>query len=775
MLHSNKKWLNPISSWSLWLPPSVMAILLILVAQFHFLTFHTLAELFAIVISFIMFAFAWSTFTFARNTFLMFLACSYFWIGSLDLLHAFVYKGMHLFIEGSGNLSVGIWLVTRYMESFVLLAASFAFVIKLNRYFVFCFFGVLTPFIAVLVLTENFPVVFVEGIGLTKFKIYSEYLICIILIVALIRILRGKQEMTLEEKILIAISIVFTIFAELAFTFYISTYGFSNLVGHICKLFSFWFLYQAIVNSNLKKPFLDLRELANYNRLLFDSSTAGLALCRLDGSLIDLNAAYADIIGRTVDESKQLNYWDITPAKYKTDEQQQLEKLELTGSYGPYEKEYIHSDGHLVPVRLSGMYLEQDGERFIWSSVEDITDIKKSEQALQRALKMEAVGQMAGGIAHDFNNILGVVLGNLSLLKRNFPGDEKSLARIETIEKSTQRAVLLTKKLLGFSRQHSEQVICCNINQLIESMASLIVHSIPNDVNLEFQLADDLWLTDIDAGDFEDVLLNLVINARDAMFQEGEHEENKQCGQLIFQTRNCTLDADYCEHVSGIEAGKYIELAVSDNGSGISKADMDRVFEPFFTTKPQGKGTGLGLSMVFGFIKRSKGDINIYSEPGIGTTFKLYLPQSGGSEATNQAELSDKYTQKSEYLSRGNETILVVDDEQALLDLAQNRLQELGYKVITASNGPLALEYLVENPVVSLLFSDVVMSGGLNGYELAEQAIEIKPELKVLLTSGYTKKVVVQNGQARFNAHLLGKPYTQVELAVMVRKLLDAS
>lgn len=290
-------------------------------------------------------------------------------------------------------------------------------------------------------------------------------------------------------------------------------------------------------------------------------------------------------------------------------------------------------------------------------------------------------------------------------------------------------------------------------------MDSLITRSVTPEVEVAHYLADDLWLTEIDSGDFEDALVNLILNARDAM---------PESGRLNIETSNEILDADYCAKNPGVSPGEYVQLALSDTGSGIAADIIDRIFEPFFSTKPQGKGTGLGLSMVFGFAQRSKGHIKVYSEVGIGTTVRLYLPRTRGMADEMKLPVDEKIR-----LPQGHETILVVDDEEGLVELAEANLQELGYSVITANSGREALERFEKSNNIHLLFSDVVMPGGMNGYELAERATASQPKLKVLLTSGFTSKTVARNGQAHFQADLLPKPYSRADLAIRVRHMLD--
>lgn len=424
-----------------------------------------------------------------------------------------------------------------------------------------------------------------------------------------------------------------------------------------------------------------------------------------------------------------------------------------------FEYRTIAADGRVVWIRDEVTVITRFGRPVLMRGYFfDITNNKQTEEALRRSQKMDAIGQLAGGIAHDFNNILGIITGNLDLLERQITADEMLQKRIDGIKHSTERASTLTRQLLGFSRREAVSVKATDVNKVINAMETLITQSLTPQVEVEYHCEKDLWKTDIDPGDFEDALLNLMLNARDAMAGRGN---------LTIETQNCTLDENYCLQNSGVEAGEYVLLAVSDNGVGISKEQQARIFDPFFTTKEQGKGTGLGLSMVFGFVKRSQGNIKVYSEPGTGTTFRLYLPRSKANEYVEEMNPADKNE-----LHGGMETILVVDDELALLELVEELLQHLGYKVLTANNANQALQILSEVSGIDLLFSDVVMPGGINGYELAEQAISRCPDIKVLLTSGYTEMAVARNGQARFNAHLLSKPYTQIELAKKIRERL---
>ena len=407
---------------------------------------------------------------------------------------------------------------------------------------------------------------------------------------------------------------------------------------------------------------------------------------------------------------------------------------------------------------------------------QDISQRKQTEKILQSAQKMEAVGQLTGGIAHDFNNTLGVIIGNLELLAMQLDGDVKAQKRITAATKSAQRAADLTQQLLNFSRQKEAQSHVSNINLLVRDMDQVLQHSVGHRIDLSYKLYESLWGTAIDVGDFSDALLNLIINARDAM-PEG--------GQVFIETLNCQLDDAFCQLNAGAKVGEYVQLSISDDGEGIEKSLQDKIFEPFFTTKSQGKGTGLGLSMVFGFVKRSKGYIKVYSEIGFGTTFRLYLPrnkslprsqnevpnQSSQNGATAQEQLNDVDIQT----LIGHEKLLLVDDEKGLLDLAQHTLEGLGYQVLRAATAQEAVDILCQCSDIALVFSDVVMPGKMTGFDLAERINNDFVNTKVLLTSGYTDKTVEQHNLVKFSFELLSKPYTQMDMALQIRKRLDDS
>ncbi|MDH3629730.1 MAG: ATP-binding protein [Gammaproteobacteria bacterium] len=423
------------------------------------------------------------------------------------------------------------------------------------------------------------------------------------------------------------------------------------------------------------------------------------------------------------------------------------------------------SDGQLhTLLTIKFPVFNDDGEvDGLGAIVTDITERKQMEETIRRAQKMDAVGQLTGGIAHDFNNILGIVLGNLELMKRVVSKDEKALSHLEAAYKGANRGKELTRKLLGFSRTTTGLAKIVSLNEFIEGMKDLIRKSPTVSIDTKILLEEDLWRVKIDPGDLEDVILNLSLNAFDSMPAGGE---------IVITTANQVIDENDVHSNPQAKSGEFVMLSVRDNGQGMTPEIRKKAMEPFFTTKEASKGTGLGLSMVYGFVKRSGGHIKIDSEPGVGTDIKLYLPRSY-EEVIPEEELSLEVD-----LARGDETILIVDDEQALVDVAVSYLEDLGYKTVSVQNSSQALEVLKSNKAIDLLFTDVIMPGGIDGYELALAVHELYPALKILISSGFTKKhegYVDVESKYYFSqaANLLNKPYDRYDLATAVRRVLD--
>ncbi|PTL77221.1 response regulator [Vitiosangium sp. GDMCC 1.1324] len=381
---------------------------------------------------------------------------------------------------------------------------------------------------------------------------------------------------------------------------------------------------------------------------------------------------------------------------------------------------------------------------------------RQTEAVLRQSQKMEAVGKLTGGVAHDFNNLLQVIGGNLQLLQRDLVGSEQAQRRLKAAISAVERGARLASQLLAFARRQPLEPVAINLGRLVRGMGDLLRRALGERIELETVISGGLWNTFADPNQLENVILNLAINARDAM--EGE-------GKLTIESGNAMLDDHYARSHPEVAPGQYVLLAISDTGCGMSPEVLERAFEPFFTTKPEGRGTGLGLSMVYGFVKQTGGHIKIYSEVGHGTTIRIYLPRSF------QAEVSPVEV-VTRPIEGGTETILVVEDDAEVRATVVELLTDLGYCVLKASDGQSALAIIQSGLAVDLLFTDVVMPGPVRSPDLARQAKVLLPDLEVLFTSGYTENAIVHGGRLDPGLSLLSKPYRKEELARKLRHLL---
>jgi PAS domain S-box-containing protein len=420
-----------------------------------------------------------------------------------------------------------------------------------------------------------------------------------------------------------------------------------------------------------------------------------------------------------------------------------------------------HSDGHYVWILDKGAVFARDAEgrplRIVGTHM-DITDRVTLEEQLQQARRLEAVGKLTGGIAHDFNNLLTVILGNAEWLLQGAAQDPARLEQARMIVEAARKAGELTKRLLAFARKQPLSPEAVNCNHLLREMVPLLRRTLGEHIDIDLRGGDEVLAVSADVAQLENALLNLCINARDAMADGG---------RLTLETGLVDLDAAQAATLVDVQPGQYVLIAVTDTGCGIAPDVLHRVFEPFYTTKEAGQGTGLGLAMVYGFIRQSGGHVSLSSEPGRGTTVRMYLPREGRHAVAPAAADTSALP-----MVPGKETVLVVEDDEPVRRLAVSQLRELGYTVLEASNGVEALEIIERGAGIQLLFSDVVMPGGMNGWQLAGTARQRLPDLRVLLTSGYTEhqQVLLDEGA---DAQRLRKPYGRAELAQHVRATLD--
>jgi PAS domain S-box-containing protein len=430
-----------------------------------------------------------------------------------------------------------------------------------------------------------------------------------------------------------------------------------------------------------------------------------------------------------------------------------------TGKAASLEYRITLPDGSIRQVRQeTEIVLDAAGNpRFFAGTVQDVTERRRTEEQLRQAQKMEAIGNLTGGMAHDFNNLLGIIVGNLSLAREQVGNNADLDEMVGEALDAAWRGADLTRRLLAFARRQPLRPAQIEVNDLVGNTVRLLRRLLGEDIEVELNLGADLRPVVVDAAQLEASLTNLATNARDAM---------PRGGRLIIETANRRLDIDYAATHADVTPGEFVMIQVSDTGTGMSPEVMSQVFEPFFTTKETGKGTGLGLSMVFGFLKQSGGHVNVYSELGVGTTFRLYLPR-----ATVEGEAYERG--KAGGVARGTgEVVLVVEDNLAMRRVALRQLRDLGYRVLECDRAAAALDIL-QREAVDLLFTDIVMPGGLDGIELARMAHERWPALKIILTSGFPQARVDGNGELLGSLFLLSKPYHREELASALRAAID--
>ncbi|APG09174.1 PAS domain S-box-containing protein [Bradyrhizobium elkanii] len=424
-----------------------------------------------------------------------------------------------------------------------------------------------------------------------------------------------------------------------------------------------------------------------------------------------------------------------------------------------FEATLLHRNGDRILIEASSTALQLGGRTIINNFVKDVTQKRAAEEQLIQAQKMEAVGQLTGGIAHEFNNMLTVITGTIEILADAVKDDPPLATITKLISEAADRGAALTSSLLSFARKQALQPAEIDVNELLEEVAKLLLATFDKKIEIVSRLDRNVWLAFADRGQLSAALLNLAINARDAMLDGGK---------LTLTTRNVVFGVREAVAVGAGYAGDYVEIEIADTGTGIPQAILERIFDPFFSTKDVGKGTGLGLSMVFGFVKQSGGGIKVTSEEGRGTIFTIYLPKAETSTLRPAGYDERKVV-------GGTETILCVEDDRDVRQYVTVQLESLGYKVISAANATEALAIVAEGTPFDLLFTDIVMAGGVNGRELAEQMVAARPSLRVLFTSGYAYDSLHAQGRATMGAPLLAKPYRKAELARMLRRSLDTA
>jgi PAS domain S-box-containing protein len=533
----------------------------------------------------------------------------------------------------------------------------------------------------------------------------------------------------------------------------------------ILRLSLFFFVAMLIcwLNAALRAVQENLRRSELNFRSLVTNAPYGICRCDSAGKILDANPAFLDMLGYpSVDELIGQHIFSLY-----SDNDHWFDLADFLRSSSPFKglaAEWRRKDGSTTVVRISGRSVTNGRKEGVVFELftEDVNERRVLEQQLRQSQKMEAVGRLAGGIAHDFNNLLMVISGYTEFLLERLNGAPELRAPAQEIASAADRASSLTRQLLAFSRKQMLAPKIVNLNAIVTENIKMLTRMIGEDIDLVMVPNPNLWPVRADGGQIEQVIMNLAVNARDAM---------PSGGKLTIETSNVTLDEEYARHHAPVQPGDYVMVAISDTGAGMDSETQSHIFEPFFTTKGT-KGTGLGLSTVYGIVKQSGGYIWVYSEVGKGTMFKIYLPRVASIDEGVTQVAAPVETHKAE---PGTETILLVEDEPNLRYLARQYLEKQGYKVIEAADGAVAMQIAVAHEkVIHLLLTDVIMPG-MNGRELAQRITEIRPNTKVLYMSGYTENVVGHNGMLDEGVRLLQKPFNLRDLKRFVREVLDAS
>jgi PAS domain S-box-containing protein len=533
----------------------------------------------------------------------------------------------------------------------------------------------------------------------------------------------------------------------------------------IVRLSLFFFVAMLIcwLNAALRAAQENLRHSELNFRSLVTNAPYGVCRCDSAGKILDVNPAFVELLGHAA--ASELIGQHIFGLY--ADNDKWFDLADFLRSPAPFKglaAEWKRKDGTTTVVRVSGRSVTNGRAEGVVFELfaEDVTERRALEQQLRQSQKMEAVGRLAGGIAHDFNNLLMVISGYSEFLLERLGDEPRLRGPAQEIASAAERASSLTRQLLAFSRKQMLAPRIVDLNTVATENLKMLTRMIGEDIDLVLLPDPGLWPVRADAGQIEQVIMNLAVNARDAM---------PSGGKLTIETSNVALDDEYARFHAPLRPGDYVMVAISDTGAGMDSETQSHIFEPFFTTKGT-KGTGLGLSTVYGIIKQSGGYIWVQSEMGKGTTFKIYLPRVAGTGETATQVATPVETQKPE---PGTETILLVEDEANLRYLARQYLEKQGYKVIEAADGAVAMQIAVaHDKVIHLLLTDVIMPG-MNGRELAQRIAEIRPNVKILYMSGYTENVIGHNGMLDAGVRLLQKPFTLRDLRSKVREVLDAT
>jgi PAS domain S-box-containing protein len=525
-------------------------------------------------------------------------------------------------------------------------------------------------------------------------------------------------------------------------------------------------LYSIVHDITERKKVMEaLRDSEEKYRTVLESNPDPVVVYDIEGEVVYFNPAFTRVFGWTLGERLGKKMDLFVPEESWPETKMMIDRVLAGESFSGVESSRYNKEGKIIPVSISGAVLRDMDGHPVGSviNLRDVSEQKNLESQLQHAQKMEAVGTLAGGIAHDFNNLLQAIQGYTELLLMRKKEGEPGLRELQEVIRASKRGAELTQQLLTFSRKVESKRKPLDLNQEVAELRQLLERTLPKMIELEFNLDADLRIINADSAQLKQVLMNLAVNAKDAM-PEG--------GKLVVETQNIILDQEFCKRYAEVKPGDYVLLSMADTGHGMEKETLEHIFDPFYTTKEVGKGTGLGLAIVYGIVKNHEGYVMCYSRPQRGTSFRIYLPASEA--ATKHEEAVESLESKSPNMG-GSETILLVDDEEFIRELGVDVLGQAGYKVLTASNGEQALEvYRRERESIDLVILDLIMPG-MGGSKCLKELIKIGPQPRVLIASGYSPDASTKGALEAGAAAFINKPYDTKQLLELVRKILDTN
>jgi len=710
---------------------------LYLSSLYNYLLFHTLAEIFSIVVACGIFILAWNSRRILDNNYLLFVGISFLFIGALDLVHTLAYRGMNVFQGYETNLPTQLWIAARYMESLSLLIAPVFLVRRLRANLVLMAYALATFLVLGSVFYWHiFPTCFVEGVGLTPFKKISEYVISIILIGAITVLFQKRKEFDESVFRLLVASIAVTIAAELAFTFYIHAYGFSNMVGHYFKIISFYLIYKAIIETGLVKPYSllfrnlkqgeeALRKEKDFTESLIDTAQAIILLLDTKGRIVRFNRYLENLSGYNLEEVQGKDWFSTFLPEQNRDQARELflvavSDIQTRGNINPI----VAKDGREIIVIWYDKTLKDAAGNTIGLLAigQDITETRRLQAQVQEAQKMEAIATLAGGVAHEFNNALMGIMGNIELLSMDLAEDEGMNKYLEAMKGSGHRMSRLTDQLLAYARGGKYQSRDLKLDDFTIEILPILQHDLSPSIRVETHFQKDISYIRADHTQMQMALSAILANSNEAI---------EDVGIIKITAENKDVDDDFTKQHPGLKPGSYVCLTIEDDGKGMDEETIDGIFEPFFTTKFQGRG--MGMAAVYGIIKSHDGAIIVDSEPGKGTVVRICLPAIEAREE-DKKEVVSKPTVE---LATGEGTILVIEDEEPLVEMFKQILERLGYRVLQAKTGKEAVELAKTfDGQIDLALLDIKLPD-IPGDKVYPLIMEARPNLKVIVCSGY--------------------------------------